>query len=149
MRLAPLLLLAATLCAADLPLAGVWKLNRAKSRFSIGQLPKSLTITIESLPNGLRYSSKSITADDKQLGMTYEAKFDGKDYPIRDNDRYDAVSWTRVDARTYLAVTKKNGQTAGSTKYTVSADGKTFTRAGTAQRDGAEPNKYTELFERQ
>jgi hypothetical protein len=115
----------------------------------VGQLPKSLIIVIEPLPNGLRYTSQSITADDKRLGMTYEAKFDGKDYPIRGNDRYDAVAWTRVDARTYLAVTKKNGQTVGSTKYTVAPDGRSFTRAGTAQREGGEPNKYTERFERQ
>lgn len=149
MRLAAVFLAASALFAADLPLAGTWKLNRAKSKFSVGQLPKSLVITIEALPNGLRYTSQSVTSEDRQLGMTYEAKFDGRDYPIRDNERYDAVAWTRVDARTYLAVTKKNGQTVGSTKYSVAADGKTFTRTGTAQREGGEPNKYSELFERQ
>lgn len=149
MRIATLFLAASVLFAADLPLAGTWKLNRGKSKFSVGQLPKSLIIAIEAIPNGLRYSSKSVTSDGKQLGMTYEAKFDGRDYPIRDNERYDAAAWTRVDARTYLAVTKKNGQTVGSTKYTVAPDGRTFTRAGTAQREGGEPNKYSELFERQ
>jgi hypothetical protein len=39
MRCAVLLLAAAALVAADLPLAGTWKLNRAKSKFSVGQLP--------------------------------------------------------------------------------------------------------------
>lgn len=143
------LLVACATSAADLTLAGSWKLNRAKSRFSIGQVPKSLLITIEAEPNGLRYTSKSVTAEGRELGMTYSAKFDGKEYPIPNNERYDSISWTKVDNRTFLSATKKGGQQVGSTKYVVSPDGKTFTRTGTAKREGGDINQYTELFERQ
>ncbi|MBX9602296.1 MAG: hypothetical protein K2X35_14910 [Bryobacteraceae bacterium] len=81
--------------------------------------------------------------------MTYSAKFDGKEYPIANNDRYDSISWTRVDSRTFLSVTRKAGQQVGSTKYVVSPDGKSFLRSGTAKRAGGDINQYTELFERQ
>ncbi len=143
------LLVAYATSAADLALAGTWKLKRGKSRFSIGQVPKSLVITIDAEPNGLRYTSKSVTAEGRELGMTYSAKFDGKEYPIADSDRYDSISWTRVDNRTFLSVTRKAGQQVGGTKYVVSPDGKTFTRTGTAKRPGGDTNQYTELFERQ
>jgi hypothetical protein len=59
-------LVSATL-AADLPYAGKWKVNLAKSDF--GQT----TVTYESLPGG-EWQTTS-------FGVTYKFKMDVKDYP--------------------------------------------------------------------
>src|ERR1035438_409290 len=66
-------LVSATL-AADLPYAGKWKVNLAKSDF--GQT----TVTYESLPGG----EWQTTA----FGVTYKFKMDGKEYPDGKQDKF-------------------------------------------------------------
>jgi hypothetical protein len=61
--------LASATLAAELPYAGKWKVNLAKSDF--GQT----TVTYESLPAG----EWQTTA----FGVTYKFKMDGKEYPGR------------------------------------------------------------------
>ena len=58
---------AASLAAADLPYAGKWKINLAKSDFG------ETTITIAQTGSG----QMQYTAD----GMSYTFRIDGKDYP--------------------------------------------------------------------
>src|SRR5258708_35625349 len=90
------MLLALTASAADIALAGIWKLNVAKSHFTHGDLPKSLVLTIEpDGTDGLQYHSKNQLVDGTSGGAVYHAKIDGKDYPVSGTPNYDAVSIER------------------------------------------------------
>jgi len=133
---------------ATSPLTGVWKLNPAKSKFSHGDLPLSLVITItEDGEDGIHYSSKNKLVNGSSGGASYTAKFDGQDYPVTGSPSYDHVSIRRVNSRTFQIQMKQGSKVVVDTTYTVSADGKSLTRKGTASY--AEVNHFEEWFDRQ
>src|SRR6202162_4132341 len=69
--------------AADIPLVGVWKLNPPKSHFSHGDLPLRLVLTITSDgAGGIQYASRNHLTDGSSGGASFDAKFDGKNYPV-------------------------------------------------------------------
>ena len=146
-----LLFLAFPILAADNPLVGVWKLNTAKSHFSAGHdLPVSLILTIEADgPNGIKYQSKNRLVDGSSGGAGYQAKFDGKDYPVTGTPSYDAVAINRLNANTFIVHFKKGGKIIVDTRYTVAPDGKSLTRVGTATKSPEDVNHFDELFDRQ
>jgi len=96
--------------AADLPFAGKWKVNLAKSDF--GQT----TFTLESLSGGEWQSTA--------FGVTYKFKMDGKDYP---DSLGGTAAWKAVDASTWELVAKANGKVTETDTFKLSADGKTLT----------------------
>jgi hypothetical protein len=58
----------------------------------------------------------------------YEAsgKFDGKDNPVKGNNPdADTIAFSKIDARTYEAISKKGGKTTVTARIVVAADGKT------------------------
>jgi hypothetical protein len=145
-----LALLGLKAAAADVSLAGVWKLNTAKSHFSRGDLPLSLVLTIEADgTDGIKYVSKNHLVDGSSGGASYRAKFDGKDYPVSGSASYDTVSIRRVNARTFNVQMKKGGAVIVDTMYAVAADGKSLTRKGTAKKGPTEVNHFEEWFDRQ
>jgi hypothetical protein len=101
--------LAATAAAADLPYAGKWKVNLAKSDF--GQT----TVTLESLPGGEWQSTA--------FGVTYKFKMDGKEYP---DGMGGTAAWKAVDANTWETVARANGKVTETDTYRLAADGKTL-----------------------
>lgn len=101
---------AASILAADLPYAGKWKMNMAKSDF--GQT----TMTVENLPG----DEWQATA----FGVTYKFKMDGKDYS---DNMGDMVTWKSVRPDTWEMVTKANGKVAQTDTFKLSADGKSLT----------------------
>lgn len=88
----------------------------------------SLPYVFKSSPNGLMLS---------QGVLSYDAKFDGKEYPINNTaDLSEAlkkimagltVSLTKVNEYTFIETDKRNGQITEVDTYTVSPDGKTLT----------------------
>jgi hypothetical protein len=109
----------ATLAAADLPYAGKWKMNAAKSDFG------ESTVTYSQLPSGEMQS----TAD----GQSYKFKLDGKDYP----DPFgDTAAWKSIDASTWETTWKLKGKVLVVDKLKLSADG----QALTINSKGAKPN---------
>jgi hypothetical protein len=96
--------------AADLPYAGKWKMNLAKSDF--GQT----TATFEALPGG----EWQATA----FGITYKFRMDGKDYP---DGMGGTAAWKTVDANTWEMTAKANGKVIQTDTFKLGADGKTLT----------------------
>ena len=136
--------------AADNPLVGVWKLDTQRSHFSHGDVPLSLVITIEADgADGIKYSSRNQLVDGSSGGANYQAKFDGKDYPVTGSPSYDQVSIRKVRARTFQIQMKKGGTVVVDTTYTVSGDGKSLTRKGTASYNPSGVNRFEEWFSRQ
>ena len=60
------------------------------------------------------------------LGDSYDAKFDGKDYPYKGDPGTSSVSLKKIDANTVEETDKRNGKVIGVSRMTVSADGKTM-----------------------
>jgi len=60
------------------------------------------------------------------LGDSYDAKFDGKDYPYKGDPGTSRVSLKKIDANTIEETDKRNSKVIGVSRMTVSADGKTM-----------------------
>jgi len=123
--------LVSAILAADLPYAGKWKANLAKSDF--GQT----TITYESLPGGEWQTTG--------FGVTYKFKMDVKDYP---DGMGGTSAWKAVDANTWEIVGKVNGKVTASDTLKLSADGKTLTDTGKQMKPDGGTMDGTTVYQR-
>jgi hypothetical protein len=120
---------ASSLHAQSNAVVGTWKLNLTKSKFDPGPAPKSLARKVEAEGDGLKYTFEGVSADGKPVAYGFSVKFDGKDYPITGSmpSGADSISVKRLDANNYEATLKKGGKVLGTSKVTVSKDGKATT----------------------
>lgn len=117
------LVLCVTPAAADQH-SGTWKMNSAKSQYSPGPAAKSLTLKVESDENGVKIDSEGTDGDGNPTHVQYDAKFDGKDYPVTGLSYGDMVTVKRVDPNTIQTTIKKGGQAVMTVTSKVSSDGK-------------------------
>src|SRR6266542_834692 len=108
--------------AADIPYAGKWKMNMAKSDFG------ETTVTYEQLPSG---EMQATTA-----GESYKFKVDGKDYPAIFGG---TAAWKSLSPASWQTTWKLNGKVLTTDTLTVSSDGKTLT----VNSKGTKPNGET------
>jgi hypothetical protein len=106
---------------------GTWKLNVAKSKYSPGPAPQSLTLKIEASGQGEKATAEGVNADGKPTMTQYTANFDGKDAPLTGSPNADKVSLKRIDARTTERMDKKGDTVVLTYTRVVSQDGKTMT----------------------
>ena len=106
---------------------GTWKLDSAKSKYSPGPAPKSLTLKFEATPGGIKFTSEGVGADGKPNHSMYLSKFDGKDVPYEGNPDGEMASPMKIDDNSYTNTWKKDGKATITAKVVVSADGKTMT----------------------
>lgn len=106
---------------------GTWKLDTAKSKFSPGPGPKTLTLKWEATPDGVKFTGDGVNADGKPARSMYVTKYDGKDVPYEGNPDADMASAKRIDDNSYDNTWKKAGKPTIMAKVVVSADGKTMT----------------------
>ena len=140
--------LAATLVAAD-PIAGTWKLNPAKSKFSPGPTPASATITYEETADGIKRTGENVLPDGTKTSFEYTAKYDGKDYPATGSETYDAVTLKRVNDHTVQITLKKSGKVLTTARRVLSKDGKTMTLTITGVNAKGQKVKNIAVFEKQ
>ena len=112
--------------AAESPFSGTWKFNPAKSKLPM-PAPQSYIATVDADDNGLKIS-EDITDDKGQaIKISYEAKFDGKDYPVTGDPMTDSISFQRANANTLTGEMKKGGKVIAKFRVVVSKDGKVTT----------------------
>jgi hypothetical protein len=92
-------------------LSGKWQMRSIRNDTQAGTLT-----TYRSIPNGLRISDGS---------DSFEAKFDGKDYPVG-RDWLTTVSLTLVNQNTLEETDKHQGEIMTVSRMTLSKDGKTM-----------------------
>jgi hypothetical protein len=107
--------------------SGTWKMNPAKSKYSPGPAAKNLTLKVESDDKGVKVDSEGIDGEGNPTHVQYDAKFDGKDYPVTGVANGDTVSVKRIDANTIQTTIKKGDQVVMTVTARVSADGRTRT----------------------
>jgi hypothetical protein len=128
------------------PVVGTWTLDVAKSKFSEGHALKSQTRMYSQSADGITLNMKTVGADGKETTTQTTYHLDGKDYPITGSPQYDTLSAKQINPHTASFTLKKGGKTVGTTRRTVSKDGKTLTAtdkmAGSTAVD-------TEVFDKQ
>jgi hypothetical protein len=141
------LVLAGAAWAADSNV-GTWKLNTAKSTYSPGPAPKSNTVTIVAVGNGIHLTAEGIDAAGKATHVEYTAKYDGQDSPVTGVPYADTVSLTRIDANTVESTMKKAGTSVMTVRVTVSPDGKTRTAVFTGKNEKGQDVHNTGVYDK-
>ena len=149
LALGALLAISSAVIAADAPdpVIGTWKLNTAKSTGAT--LPRSETRTYAASAGGIALTWKRVGADGKETSVETTFKYDGKDYPVTGSPDFDALSAKRVDANTIDSTQKRMGKAVGTTKRTVSKDGKTLTLVSKLTNAKGEVVNTTLVYDRQ
>lgn len=107
--------------------SGTWKLNPAKPKYSPGPRLKSLTETIALDENSYKVDANGAAADGTPVRIEFNAKFDGRDYPMMGVPWADTASVTWIDAHTPQMIQKRRGHLTMTITCKVSADGNTRT----------------------
>jgi hypothetical protein len=102
--------------------SGSWRMNKEKAS------DNDLTVTYKG--SGIELSMSDPT------GASYTARLDGKDYPVKGSDWFDAVSLKRFNERTIEETDKRDGKVVGVSKMTVAPDGKKMTSVYTDTETG-------------
>ena len=71
----------ASILAADSPFSGTWKFNPSKGH-PTPPIPKSIVAHVEADAENFKFSQEGVDDKDQSFKSSYEAKFDGKEYPI-------------------------------------------------------------------
>jgi hypothetical protein len=95
------------------PLSGAWRTSKVDSVSNNG-----LTVTFQGTADGLKMSDPN--------GNSYDAKFDGKDYPVQGDPGHTMVSLKRVGNDTIEETDKRDGKVVGINRMTVSKDAKSI-----------------------
>ena len=109
------------------PVIGTWKLNVAKSTFKAGPALKSQTRIYSQSAQGITLNMKTVGADGKESDSQTTYHLDGKAYPVTGNPDYDGLSGKQVDSNSAEFTLMRAGKAIGTTRRTVSKDGKTLT----------------------
>jgi hypothetical protein len=129
---------------------GTWKINSAKSTYTAGAAPKSVTTKHDVAGAGVNSTVDSVDADGTVRHWTYSSNYDGKDNPVTGNCPYgDTISRTRVDANTTKAIYKKGGTVTAAQTSVVSSDGKTRTVTTTGTNAKGQPVSSVVVYDKQ
>jgi len=132
------------------PFVGTWKMNVAKSTYSPGPAPKSVSSVYEAVGKGYKITATSEPATGPTQQWSYTTNLDGADTPITGNNpNADTIAVKRIDANTLEAVNKKGGQTTTTSRNVVSADGKTRTLTTTGVDGQGRKVQNVIVFEKQ
>ncbi len=147
-KVLPVLTLSIFLGAAEDPFSGVWTLNLMKSKLP-PPLPKSQIVRVEAGASRIRITEEVVDAKGAAMNISVDARFDGKDYPVKGSPFADAVSYRRVDRFTIKGIGKKDGKVVMHETVTVSPDGRTMTGTYSGTDATGKDVTATAIFEKQ
>jgi len=127
-------------------LAGTWKLDAAKSKFSPGPAPKSMTITYTPADDGLKIVVDIAPGDGPAQHWEMTGKYDGKEYPVTGNPNADMASFKLVNEHTGESTFKKGGKVTATNTRVLSADGKTLTVTSKGTTADGKPRHDVQVF---
>ena len=136
---------------AQTPALGTWKLNVAKSKYTPGPAPKSMTRTVESAGDKVKYTFKGVAADGSKIAYTFTVAFDGKDYPITGSGApggADAIAIRQANSGSHEAILKKAGKPVLISRVQVSKDTNSTT-ISQSSADGKGTTNNQMVFDKQ
>ena len=116
----------ATVCLAQNPHMGTWKLNEAKSKFSAGAT-KNQSVVYEAAGDQIKVIVDGVAADGTAVHHEWTGKFDGKYYAVTGDPASDMRAYRRINNHTMSITGKKSGKTTMTGRITVTANGRTRT----------------------
>src|SRR5258705_3001846 len=124
-----------TVCLADSPHMGTWKLNEAKSKFSAGAT-KNNTVVYEAAGDSVKVTVDGVDGDGNPSHNEWTGKFDGKFYPVTGDPTSDMRSYRKINNHTMALTGKKGGKVTLTGRIIVTANGRTrtVTTNGTASK---------------
>jgi hypothetical protein len=121
----------ATVCLADSPHMGTWKLNEAKSKFSPGAT-KNTTVVYEAAGDSVKVIVDGVDGQGSPSHNEWTGKFDGKFYAVTGDPTSDMRSYRKVNNHTMTLTAKKDGKVSLTGRIVVSANGRSRTVTTTA-----------------
>ena len=131
------------------PFVGTWRLDLARSSFGATPSPRSDTTVMAAVENGYRVVTDQVSPDGKAIRYEYTVRFDGKDYPVTGSLKFEAISVSKVDDRTFDWIMKKDGKTVSRGRTVYSPDGKFRTLTYAWTDSSGRKLEVTAVFERQ
>ena len=118
-----LLGLAATSFAAD-PYVGTWKMNSAKTKYTVGTAPKEQTATITETGSDLSLKIAGTAADGTKISINYIIpSAGGAGKIIESSTSYDGVSAKRIAPNEREVSYMKGGKAVYTTHSKIASDG--------------------------
>ncbi len=115
-------------------------------------MPESMTMTIEACCGSGRRLTYHIAAGKSDMVIVVESRLDGSESPVVINGKPsgETMAITRLDAHHASTILRMNGQEFGTSKGTLSTDGKTLTVINevSSSAGGSPVGKYTETWVR-
>jgi hypothetical protein len=113
------------------PHIGTWVLDVNRSKYTPGPPPRAQTSIYTVEGQGWKVTTKGMGMLGQPTSTDFTVAFDGKDYPVRGNADWDAISAKRINSQTIEFTRKKGGKVVQTATSVVSADGKTRTVTST------------------
>jgi hypothetical protein len=112
-------------------ISGSWKVDKWESVSD-----NALTFTYTASGNGLNFQAST--------GENYSAKFDGKDYPFHGDPGTTSVVLKKIDDHTFEETYKRNGEVTGTSRMTISPDGRSISLVSQDVRRGTTDHMVAE-----
>jgi hypothetical protein len=142
------LLAFATTLFAQSPFVGTWKLDAAKSKYTGGEPPKDLTLTIEEQGDNIQVTASGTYADGSPVSVKYTIPAKGGEGQVQAGP-YDAVSSKFVSADVRENTYSKGGKEVMSRRTMVSKDGKWLKSTFKGVTSDGKTISGTDVFEKQ
>ena len=143
-----LLVFSVTLMAADSPFSGTWKFDPTKGNLT-PPIPKSVVAHIDANDTDFKFKQEGVDAKDQPWNVSYEAKFDGKPYPVTGDPSSDSVVLKRINQREAKFTNKKSGKVVSVTDVVISKDGKTATVNYTDYDSAGKATKGVAIYQKE
>jgi hypothetical protein len=129
--------------------SGSWALNVKKSSFSHADMREKAEARQYSVSGNRVVMKTSVTqANGKALNWSYDARWDGKAYPMVGNPGGDRIALTPVSDREVSSKSTLKGKLAATASAIVSADGKQLTIHRKVLNAKGGPSDDTLVFDR-
>ncbi|HUS10849.1 MAG TPA: hypothetical protein VMZ30_10315 [Pyrinomonadaceae bacterium] len=116
----------ATVCLAQDPNMGTWKLNEAKSKYAPGAT-KNHTVIYEAVGDSVKVIVDGVDAAGTAIHHEWTGKFDNKFYPVTGDSTSDMRSYRKINKHTLALTGKKDGKVTVTGRVAVTANGRTRT----------------------
>ena len=138
----------ATVCLADNPHMGTWKLNEAKSKFGPGAT-KNSTVVYEPSGDSIKVTVDGVDGEGNAIHSEWTGKFDGKFYPLTGDPTGDARSYRKINNRTLALTGKKGKKVTVSGRIVVAPNGKTRTVTTTGKNSKGKTVTTRAVYDKQ
>jgi len=130
-------------------MAGTWKLNAAKSTYSPGPAPKSMTIVYTPAGDAMTITVDVVPGTGAPQKWEMTAAYDGKEHPVTGNPDADSISMKRVNDTTGESTFKKGGKVMAVNTRVLSADGKSLTITSKGTTSDGKPRHDVAVYDKQ